>query len=74
MKDAAEFITFAEEVFDGREVAEPPLGRQRRWGNSSCGDDLPTIDELTGFLTVGGILIAVDDRDRPAAYLLVERL
>lgn len=37
-------------------------------------DDLPTIEELARFLELDGILVAVDDRDHPVAYLLVEPL
>lgn len=37
-------------------------------------DDLPTIEELAKFLTVEGVLVAVDDHDRPVAYLLIEPL
>lgn len=37
-------------------------------------DDLPTAEELARFLAVEGILVAVDDHDRPVAYLLVQAL
>jgi hypothetical protein len=34
-------------------------------------DDPPTTEELAEFLAAEGILVAVDDHDRPVAYLLV---
>lgn len=37
-------------------------------------DDLPTIEELAKFLAMEGVLVTVDDNDRPVAYLLVEPL